>query len=272
MNQQDAPEISTNANRDSGADAARSRSIALRPLRILEAIAGADGPVAVLDVARQVGVDRSTAYRILVSLTEEGYVAKDSGGTRYVLAHKVLWLAKSLLDQDDSNALINETLAALAGLTGETVHFSVLDGHVAILTHSAKGKQRLSVDVAIGDRAPLHATSAGKILLAYSAEGLVEEVVGRGLGKFAANTITEPESLHAELERIREQGFAYDLHEFADDMQCVAVPVFGRRGKVHGTISFSGPDSRFTLDQLNRLKDAARPAAATLSQALSGPP
>lgn len=268
----DAPNFPiSNKPRESGSEAARSRSIALRPLRILEAIAGADGPVTVLDVARQVGVDRSTAYRILVTLSEEGYVAKDTGGTRYVLAHKVLWLAKSLLDQDDSNALINETLSTLAGVTGETVHFSVLDGHVAILTHSAKGKQRLSVDVAIGDRAPLHATSAGKILLAYSPEELVDEVVARGLGKFAANTITAADTLRAELEQVRAQGYALDLHEFADDMQCVAVPVFGRHGRVHGTISFSGPDSRFTLEQLNRLKEAARPAAASLSQALSGP-
>lgn len=244
------------------------RSIALRPLRILECIAEANVPLTVLEVARDMGVDRSTAYRILVNLTEAGYLERDASGTRYALAHKVLWLARSLLEQDDSNARINAALTDLAAMTGETVHYSVVEGASALLTHSAKGKQRLSVDVAIGDRSPLHATSAGKILLAFSEQEFVDSIIQLGLPRFAANTITDAARFREELENVRARGFAYDLHEFADDMQCVAVPVFGRRNRIHGTISFSGPDSRFNLDHLNRLRCAALPKAMELSAGL----
>lgn len=250
---------------------ADSKSIAMRPLRVLEIIAERSEPVAVMDIARHVGVDRSTAYRILVNLTETGYVERDRSGTRYLLAHKVLWLAKSLLQKDDSKARIDQALADLAARTGETVHFSVLDGDSVLLTQSAKGKQRLSVDVAIGDRSPLHATSAGKILLAYAPERVVDDLIASGLKSYASNTITVEASLRVELRLVRAQGFAYDLHEFAEDMHCVAVPVFNRRGGLQGTISFSGPDSRFTLPYLDALRDAAKTTAIGLSEIFTAP-
>jgi DNA-binding IclR family transcriptional regulator len=244
-------------------------STALRALRVLEFIAEQGGTVTVAGVAQDIGADRSTAYRMLMTLMDAGYVARDTGGTNYSLAHKVVWLARSLLSQRDSSALIEAALRELAERTGETVHYSVLQGDAAVLSHKVKGRQRVNVDTTIGERSPLHATSAGKVLLAFGDPALLDTTIAAGLPKRARNTITEAGKLRAELERVRREGFAFDLFEFADDMRCVAAPVFGPDG-LDGAISFSGPDSRYTPALLDALKREAMAGAKSLSDRIAG--
>jgi len=95
-------------------------------------------------------------------------------------------------------------------------------------------------------------------------------VIRQGLVKLARNTITDPGRLRTELRKIRAQGYAYDDFEFADDMRCVAVPVFENDGFLAGGISLSGPSSRFTTQRLRELRDCALDAAGRLSRWLGG--
>ncbi len=81
------------------------------------------------------------------------------------------------------------------------------------------GTQLVTIDFQIGDRAPLHCTSIGKVLLAYQDSAAIEAAILRGLPRFARNTITGPTRLRAELRKVRAQGYAYDDMEFADDMR-----------------------------------------------------
>jgi DNA-binding IclR family transcriptional regulator len=99
---------------------------------------------------------------------------------------------------------------------------------------------------------------------------MAEEVIERGLGKVARNTITDPGRFRSELRAVRSQGYAYDDFEFADDMRCVAVPVVEKDGSVLGGISLSGPASRYTLQRLKELRDHAIEAANALSARLGG--
>jgi len=124
------------------------------------------------------------------------------------------------------------------------------------------------VDFQIGDRAPLHCTSIGKIFLAFEDARLVERVIRNGLPKRARKTITDPDRLRAEVQRVRRQGYAFDDFEFADDMRCVAVPVFGKDGKLVGGISLSGPSSRHSQARLEELRDCALDAGRHLSERL----
>jgi DNA-binding IclR family transcriptional regulator len=244
---------------------------ALRALRVLEILGEARTPVGVAEVASGIGADRSTAYRMLMTLHDAGYVLRDESGKNYQLGYKLLSLSSSLLNADERSEIIIEAIRDLAEETGETVHYCVLDRDMTVLVYRAKGTQLVSVDFKIGDRAPLHCTSIGKALLAFQDARLAEEIIARGLPKVAPKTITDAEAFRAELQKVRRQGFAFDDLEFHDDMRCIAVPVFEAGGAVRAGISLSGPASRYSLAKLEELKDLSLVAARNLAQRLGNP-
>jgi DNA-binding IclR family transcriptional regulator len=243
---------------------------ALRALKVLEVLAQARAPLSAVEVASIIGAERSTAYRMLMTLIEAGYVVRDARTRAYRLGYKILALSRPLLSGDEKAELVAACLRRISASTGETVHYSVLERDCAVLVQRAKATQLVTIDFQIGDRAPLHCTSIGKVLLAYQDPAAVEAAIRRGLPRVARNTITDAARLRAELRKVRAQGYAYDDLEFADDMRCVAVPVFEKDNRVTGGISLSGPASRYTMPKLRELRDCAIAAARELSLELGG--
>lgn len=245
-------------------------STALKALAVLDFLGEQRRPVTVGDVATAIGADRTTAYRMLLTLVQSGYVLKEQDSRHYRLSFKVLSLARYLVSEDDRSRHILACLRRISDETGETVHYSVLERDAAVLVFRAKGSQRVAVDFQIGDRSPLHCTSIGKVLLAFQDMRATETIIAAGLPKVAPNTITDPDQLRQALARTRAQGYAYDDLELAPDMRCLAIPVFENGGEVPGGIAISGPASRFDLEKLDRLRDAAVPHALALSRVLGG--
>ena len=215
-------------------------------------------------------VERSTAYRMLMTLMEAGYVVRDQHQRAYRLGYKVLTLSRAMLSGNERTELVAAGLREISARTGESAHYSVLERDCTVLVQRATGTQLVTIDFQIGDRAPLHSTSIGKVLLAYQDPATIEAAIGRGLPRSARNTITDPARLRAELRKVRAQGYAYDEMEFADDMRCVAVPVIDKDGQVTSGISLSGPASRYTRQKLRELRDCAMEAARELSLKLGG--
>jgi DNA-binding IclR family transcriptional regulator len=238
---------------------------ALRALKVLETLAASRTPVPVALVAQEIGADRSTAYRMLLTLIDAGYVDRDASSKHYKLSYKVLSLTKYLQHDERIAERVVTSLRQISEQTHETVHYSVRDRFESVLLYRVHGTQRVAIDFKIGDRSPLHCTSIGKVLLCHEDEDFIEQVLARGLPQFARRTIVEPQALRAELRRVRRQGYAYDEFEFADDMRCVAVPVFGQGGVLHGGISMSGPSSRYTQERLVELRHCALHEARELS-------
>ncbi len=242
---------------------------ALKAFSVLDFVGEQRHPVTAAGVAAGLDIDRATAYRMLMTLVQAGYVRRtDDGG--FGLSFRLLTLTRHLVSEDERTACILEHLRTISEKTGETVHYSMLDGDSAVLVLRAKGSQRVAVDFQIGDRSPLHCTSIGKVLLAYNDARLTGRIIAAGLPKSASNTITDGEALHHELARVRAQRYAYDDREFADDMRCLAVPVFEKHGEVPGGIAISGPASRFDDKKLDELRHVALRYALELSRALGG--
>ena len=243
---------------------------ALRALKVLEVLAQARSALSAAEVAGIIGAERSTAYRMLMTLMEAGYVVRDPRTRAYRLGYKILALSRPLLSGDEKAELVAACLREISAQTGESVHYSVLERDCTVLVQRAKGTQLVTIDFQIGDRAPLHCTSIGKVLLAFQDAAAIEAAIRRGLPRAARNTITDAARLRAELRKVRAQGYAYDDFEFADDMRCVAVPVLEKDNRVTGGISLSGPASRYTLAKLRELRDCAMAAARELSLKLGG--
>jgi DNA-binding IclR family transcriptional regulator len=243
---------------------------ALKALAVLDVLGEHGRPLTVTEVAGEVRADRATAYRMLTTLVEAGYVRRDERDRRYRLGFKLLSLARHLVGEDERARQILAALRRISEETGETVHYSVLDGDAAVLIFRAKGTQRVAVDFQIGDRSPLHCTSIGKVLLAWGGAEAVESVIAAGLPGLGPRTITDPAAFRREIASVRAQGYAYDDLEFAPDMRCLAVPVFEAGGRVPGGIAISGPSSRFVRQKLDELRAVAAPHAAELSRLLGG--
>lgn len=244
----------------------------LKALTVLDFLGEQRNPVTVMEVAAGVGVDRATAYRMLMTLFQAGYVRRDAVLKNYRLSFKVLSLGQYILDDGERAGMIMECLRKISQETGETVHYAVLDDDVAVLLYRVKGTQRVAVDFHIGARSPLTVSSVGKVLLAFQDIRLTEAILARGMPRLTPHTITDPEVMRKELSTIRKQGYAYDDLEYAPDMRCLAVPVFENGGEVPGGISISGPSSRIDYEMLDQLRVVVQKHATELSRALGGLP
>ena len=245
-------------------------STALKALRVLEVVAASPQTMTLSEVSKQANIDKSTAYRMLNTLIEAGYVIRDNASKQYRLGYKVVYLSRNLLAENEVLRLTHAILEELTAATHETAHLNVLDGSQAVLIQKVKGTQLVAVDFQVGDRSQLHCTSIGKALLAFQETHFIEAVIAAGLPRMASNTITDPESLRLELHRVRSQGYALDDHEFSDSMRCIAAPIFEPGGSVRMGISISGPDTRFTLEKLDELKHPLLKATRKLSERLGG--
>ena len=245
-------------------------STALRAFQVLEMLGRAGRPMTVAEVAEGIDADRSTAYRMLITLLDAGYVRRDASEKHYQLGYRLLSLTKGLLNDGEQTELIADALQEISAETQETAHYSVFDRDACVLVQRSKGTQLVAVDFQIGDRSPLHCSSAGKVLLAYLDMRRVEEVIARGLPRLTSRSITTGKALREDLHKIRAQGYAIDDREFQDDMRCVSVPVFDKSGAGSGAISLSGPSSRFTLPKLHELRKVIARVGNDLSRKFGG--
>ncbi len=226
---------------------------ALRAFEVLEVMAYDGGPLSAAEVARRMGLDRVTCYRMLCTIEEAGYLVRDPGGKKFRMSWRVVSLAKHLLAEDDDRLMISQALRRISATSGETAHYSELDRHSAILTMRSKGTQLVAVDFQIGERSALHTTSVGKAILAFQPADFVASYLAKPLSRPTSHTIADADSLTEELASVRKAGIAYDRYELALGMKCVAVPVRDPNGAVRSGISISGPDSRFVDEKLAEL-------------------
>ena len=246
----------------------KKSSTVLKALRVLEEIGEHINGISLSEIAVVAELDRSTAYRLLTTLVDAGYLVRSDETKKYRLSYKLVSIGRLLLASAGPDEIIRETLAKLSRETQEAANFSVLNGHQAVIRLLSKGSHLLSVDCTVGARSDLRCTPIGKVLLAQQGARFIQEVLAKPLPKVAARTITDPNALRLELEKIRACGYAFDVLEFADDMCCVAAPVFGANGKLLGGINFAGPRTRFGPERLHELAQVLLKATGELSQAL----
>src|SRR5262245_57034340 len=193
-----------------------------RAVGILNAFSTEQPELGVSASAGQLGLRKSTVHRFLVSLEAGGLVERNPRTSRYRLGLRIFELGGLVLQQMN---LWDEALPFLEGLvheSGETGHLAVLDGGEAIYIEKVEARRALRIPSAIGRGYPAHATSLGKVLLADLPRERVEQIVAeRGLAAFTPHTITDPEALEAELERIRALGYAVDNEEYDEGLRCI---------------------------------------------------
>lgn len=238
-----------------------------RALSVLEILA-AHGEAGVTEVAAELGVHKSTAFRLVAVLESRGFVEQLADRGKYRLGFGVVRLAGAAAAQLDIAREGRRICEALAADLGETVNIAILDGDRAVNVSQARGPAALSTHNWVGQGTPLHATSSGKVLLAHAPDAVRKGALSRDLQRFTPATITDPEVLRQDLDRIVEQGWGCTVEEYEIGLSAVAAPVRGADGDVIAALSVSGPSFRMASEDSPQLARRVLAGADELSRRL----
>jgi IclR family acetate operon transcriptional repressor len=246
--------------------AARIES-AQRAVTILDALAEG-GELGTNELARRLGVAPSTVSRQLGTLTASGLVEHVAANGRYRLGIRVVRLANSVLARLDVRTVARPYLEELVHLTGETANLSVAGEEDAVTVDFVPGAHSVQHVTQLGRPSVPHATSAGKVMLAFTDRPLPKPP----LHAFTRRTITDAAKLAREVERVRRQGYAEAIEEREEGLSAIAAPVFGSAGELAGIVALQGPTTRFGRAELRAALPALLQRAAVISASLGFEP
>lgn len=240
-----------------------------RAIALLDAVADSDGGARVRELARRIGVNPSTASRLLGTLQAGGLVEREPGGS-YRLGLKLVALSDRVLGQLDVRDRARPWLTWLVQETGETATLSVPGGGEAITVDFVPSPSSVVSLARLGRPSVAHATAVGKVMLAFGAE-VPRLDPPADLTAFTERTITDRAALSDELERVRRSGAAEAVGEREPDLNALAAPVIGRGGELVAILGLQGPAARLPASTRKALRDPLLRAARELGQALGGP-
>lgn len=237
-----------------------------RALSILEVLARV-GEAGVTEVAGELGVHKSTAFRLVATLEAHRLVEQTEERGKYRLGVGVLRLAAATSARLDVVQEARPICRRLAADTGETVNLAVLSEGSALYLDQVAGSSALQSHNWVGQHIPLHATSNGKILLSGLDESALDGLLGK-LATYTPLTITRKSLLLAELARVREQGYAVAVDELEEGLTAAAAPIRNAHGDVVASMSLSGPTFRLTQKRLEVVTGQLVEAALEVSYRL----
>lgn len=239
-----------------------------RALDLLEALVAADGEVSITALAARTGLHVSTVHRLLSTLLRRGYVRQNNETSRYYAGAKLATLGEGRSRYGELRLRARPVLRAITEQTRETANLVVIDDLAAVYIETVPSPQVVRLFTAVGNRVPLHATGAGKCLLAALPSARRDALLDRlELRSFTPHTIVERGALGRALDEARERGFVIDDEEYDEGVRCVAVPVGGMSDAI-AAISVSAPANRLTrqrcLELVPLLKRSAQELAASV--------
>ncbi|HWE32370.1 MAG TPA: IclR family transcriptional regulator [Solirubrobacteraceae bacterium] len=248
--------------------ASRSRPVAsvARALALLDELSDSDEGLGVNELARRIGVNASTASRLLATLEGAALVQRDGQGP-YRLGLALVTLAERVITRLDLGALARPVLVELMERTGETATLSLPGEREAITVDSVPSRSSVVSMARLGRPSVSHATAVGKVMLAFGGGGLPRE---RDLVSLTDRTITDRSVLEAAIDEVRERDYATVFGERERDVNAIAAPVWGRAGELAAILGIQGPAAR--LEDPTRLLAPLLEGVAALSRALGGRP
>jgi DNA-binding IclR family transcriptional regulator len=225
------------------------------------------GEAGVTEIAGELGVHKSTAFRLVATLESHGMVEQNEERGKYRLGVGVLRLAGATTARLDVVQEARPVCRKLAADSGETVNIAVLSDRSALYLDQVAGQSALQSHNWVGQHIPLHATSNGKVLLTGLSSDEVEKRLPR-LPSYTAETVTSKAKLRRELAEVREQGYAVAVDELEVGLTAIAAPIRNAHGDVIASLSVSGPSFRLGEARVKELVPVVQDAADEVSRRL----
>ncbi len=224
----------------------------------------------VSELARRLGLHKSGIHRIVRTLASRGFV-EQRPNRRYSLGVRVLELGNVYRLRLDLIRTAEPVLRQLSRQVNTNTHLARLEHGEVLDLLRVEYPAPLRVARSPILRRPAHCTALGKALLAYASPEKLNSVIEAGLPKLTRNTITQPDRLLKELERVRERGYAVDNQEFYPGIRCIAAPVFNENSEAVAAVSISGLITLVTEDRVPGFAALVMQAAREISVQLGWP-
>jgi IclR family pca regulon transcriptional regulator len=218
------------------------------------------------DIARRIGVSRSSAFRLVHTLERLGYLAREEETKSYRLGARVMALGYAFLSSKDIAELARPELRRLRAATRCSTHLGILDGSDVLYIARYAAHEPVGSMIAVGARLPAHATTMGRILLAYKPAAYVQEHFAGALVKFTERTPATLPDLIALLATDRARGYAISHSNFESGIASIAAPVFDASGDAVAAINVSIPEAAIDERFDTSVRDAVCEVARTISQ------
>ena len=243
-----------------------------RAMDILLCFSKSEGGLTLSEIAREVDLHKSTVHRLLTSLQAKGFVRKYPHSDRYSLGWSVLELMSGIYQSDELSSIVLPEMTHLRDSTGETVVLYVRSGYDRIRIQTVESNKPGHKPLDIGRTYPLYVGASGKVLLAYSDEQLIAEVMSdprfvKHMDKAKLPTAAY-DNFREELRKVKERGYATSFRERDADSSAMAVPIYGRNNFL-AALSVSGSADRLTLAVMESIRETVLRSAQLISRLLS---
>jgi IclR family acetate operon transcriptional repressor len=236
---------------------------------LLACVASARTPQLLGELAAATGLNRSTAWRLLMTLEYHGLVERDPRTQAYVAGYELLHLAGANPRHQLVRAGARGPIDRLARETGETVSLLVPTASGIVAIDQRDENPRLASVSIVGVQLPLHAAASGKLRLAYATPEELPMLLGAAPKRFTSRTITEPGDIKAELEAVRRRGYAVEREEFEPGVSGLSAPVFDSNGHALAFVSIWGLTAHLPNRRLKELALTVRSAADEITTILA---
>jgi len=243
-----------------------------RASAIIDVIAvGGEEGVGLSEISKATSLNKTTAFNLLATLVTLRFIDQDRHSRRYRLGIRNLELGRIVQDRLHISHLARPILAELCRKTNETVNLGLPELLDLLVVDSFQGSRILHATAYAGWRSLYHSTALGKAFMAQWNAPMRETIYNScGLPQQTPNTITDIDTLEAQLTRYRAQGYAVDLEENAIGVNGIASPIVNGLGEVAAAISVAGPSSRLTEDSLEQMAPDVKAAAYSIAVAIGG--
>lgn len=244
-----------------------------KALRILETLGKESRDFGLVELSRELAIEKSTLHRLLGTLEVRGFVRKDPSSLRYSLGIKMLELGTAVTARSALGQAAAPALDRLAVRCQQTVNLAVLDGDEILYVAKRESSEPVQLTVEVGRRLPAHPTALGKAMLAFRPVPELRRLFSRRrrLRQFTPNTITDPGDLVRHLEEVRRAGVAVDREELVLGLRCLGAPVLDFTGYAVAAMSIAAPAVLLGEERIAELRPVLVEAVAEVSKALGGP-
>lgn len=236
----------------------------LRACAILRLLAKDGEALRLGKIASALDIDRTTAYRIVVTLEQAGFLERKPDTKEYKLGVGAFEVGSAYQRSTDLHSVARPIMVELSRQVQESVHWAILSGDKAVCIDRIESPRGLGTTSKIGRASALNAGSVGKVLLAFQNDEVQEGLLKNStLNRFTEKTITSVEHMREEIAGIRTRGHCVSMGEGEEDMACIAAPIFNHARQIVAGLSVGGPIHRFAeedfkIQTIAEVKRAAR--------------
>ncbi len=240
-------------------------------LRILDYFTLREPELSLRELSEKSGLYKSRIHRLCGTLVALGFLSRMPSSS-YRLGPKLMTLGKIYENSNSLVTLSRPIMKQLADTAGESVALFQLEGESSFCLARELGSSRLVFSIQEGDNMDLHASAAGRVLLAYGPEELLDKILSQPkLERFTSETITNSKTLKNKLPDIRKRGYDINRGERELEVAAIAAPIFDHENKVESALAIVGPVQRFSFEREDEIVKNLLEATKKISELLGAP-